>query len=166
MSQQGPGMFKAEAKQPIDVVVRRHDYAAGGSTGWHSHPYPVFVTSSRDRSRSTTTTTRAARQPWSRRVRDTSTRAAATLAAERDCSAGLRHQRDHGAGGCAIPGRACGPGALLRLLTLTNVPRAPPPRVADGRRGGSVRSASQGSPDSRTRGGSRSAGHPATRASA
>ena len=44
MSQQGPGMFKAEAKQPIDVVVRRHDYAAGGSTGWHSHPYPVFVT--------------------------------------------------------------------------------------------------------------------------
>lgn len=44
MSQQGPGMFKAEAKQPIDVVVRRHDYAAGGSTGWHAHPYPVFIT--------------------------------------------------------------------------------------------------------------------------
>ena len=44
MSQQGPGMFKAEAKAPIDVVVRRHDYAPGGSTGWHSHPYPVFVT--------------------------------------------------------------------------------------------------------------------------
>lgn len=43
-SQQGPGMFKAEAKAPIDVVVRRHDYAAGGSTGWHAHPYPVFVT--------------------------------------------------------------------------------------------------------------------------
>jgi hypothetical protein len=43
-SMQGPGMFKAEAKQPIDVVVRRHDYAAGGSTGWHSHPYPVFIT--------------------------------------------------------------------------------------------------------------------------
>jgi hypothetical protein len=40
----GPGMFKAEAKQPIDMVVRRHDYAAGGSTGWHSHPYPVFIT--------------------------------------------------------------------------------------------------------------------------
>jgi hypothetical protein len=44
MSQQGPGMFKAEAKAPIDVVVRRHEYAIGGSTGWHSHPYPVFVT--------------------------------------------------------------------------------------------------------------------------
>lgn len=40
----GPEMFKAEAKRPIDVVVRRHDYAVGGSTGWHSHPYPVFIT--------------------------------------------------------------------------------------------------------------------------
>jgi hypothetical protein len=40
----GSGLFKAEAKEPIDVVVRRHDYAAGGSTGWHQHPYPVFVT--------------------------------------------------------------------------------------------------------------------------
>jgi quercetin dioxygenase-like cupin family protein len=38
------GMFKAEAKGPIDVVVRRHDYLAGGSTGWHQHPYPVFIT--------------------------------------------------------------------------------------------------------------------------
>ena len=41
---QGPGMFKAESKDPIDVVVRRHEYAAGGSTGWHAHPFPVFVT--------------------------------------------------------------------------------------------------------------------------
>ena len=38
------GLFKAEAKQPIDVVVRRHEYAVGASTGWHSHPYPVFIT--------------------------------------------------------------------------------------------------------------------------
>ena len=38
------GLYKAEAKQPIDVVVRRHDYAVGGTTGWHAHPYPVFVT--------------------------------------------------------------------------------------------------------------------------
>lgn len=44
MSQQGPGMFKADAKAPIDLVVRRHDYAIDGSTGWHAHPYPVFVT--------------------------------------------------------------------------------------------------------------------------
>lgn len=40
----GSGLFKAEAKSPIDVVVRRHDYAPGGSTGWHAHPYPVFIT--------------------------------------------------------------------------------------------------------------------------
>jgi hypothetical protein len=41
---EGPGKFKAESKEPIDVVVRRHEYAAGGSTGWHAHPFPVFVT--------------------------------------------------------------------------------------------------------------------------
>jgi quercetin dioxygenase-like cupin family protein len=41
---EGAGLFKAEAKQPIDVVVRRHEYAAGGTTGWHAHPYPVFIT--------------------------------------------------------------------------------------------------------------------------
>jgi len=40
----GPAKFKAQSNQPIDVVVRRHDYAVGGSTGWHSHPYPVFIT--------------------------------------------------------------------------------------------------------------------------
>lgn len=40
----GSGMFKAEAKQDVDVVVRKHDYLAGGFTGWHAHPYPVFVT--------------------------------------------------------------------------------------------------------------------------
>ena len=38
------GLFKAEAKAPIDLVVRRHEYIVGGSTGWHAHPYPVFVT--------------------------------------------------------------------------------------------------------------------------
>jgi hypothetical protein len=40
----GGGLFKAEAKAPIDVVVRRHEYAVGGNTGWHAHPYPVFIT--------------------------------------------------------------------------------------------------------------------------
>jgi hypothetical protein len=38
------GLFKAEAKAPIDVVVRQHTYLAGGSTGWHAHPYPVLIT--------------------------------------------------------------------------------------------------------------------------
>jgi Cupin domain len=40
----GGGMFKAESKQPIDVVVRQHEYVAGASTGWHAHPNPVFIT--------------------------------------------------------------------------------------------------------------------------
>ena len=38
------GLFKAEAKQPIDMLIRQHSYAPGGTTGWHSHPYPVFIT--------------------------------------------------------------------------------------------------------------------------
>lgn len=40
----GAGLFKAEAKQPLDVVVRRHDYAPHSTTGWHAHPYPVLIT--------------------------------------------------------------------------------------------------------------------------
>lgn len=39
-----PVEFKAKAKSPIDIVVRKHDYAVGGFTGWHSHPGPVFIT--------------------------------------------------------------------------------------------------------------------------
>lgn len=39
-----PVEFKAKTKSPIDVVVRRHDYAIGSTTGWHSHPGPVFIT--------------------------------------------------------------------------------------------------------------------------
>lgn len=41
---QGSDDFKAEAKAPTDIVVRRHDYAPGSSTGWHTHPGPVFIT--------------------------------------------------------------------------------------------------------------------------
>jgi hypothetical protein len=35
---------KLEAKNPLDVVVRTHDYAANSSTGWHTHPGPVLIT--------------------------------------------------------------------------------------------------------------------------
>ena len=35
---------KLEAKNPLDVVVRTHDYAVGSSTGWHMHPGPVLIT--------------------------------------------------------------------------------------------------------------------------
>lgn len=36
--------FAVEAKRPVDIVVRTHDYAPGSSTGWHTHPGPVFIT--------------------------------------------------------------------------------------------------------------------------
>jgi len=41
---QGPIDFIAEAKAPADVLARRHDYGPHSTTGWHSHPGPVFVT--------------------------------------------------------------------------------------------------------------------------
>jgi hypothetical protein len=40
----GPIEFEAEAKPAIDLVVRRHDYLPDSTTGWHSHPGPVFIT--------------------------------------------------------------------------------------------------------------------------
>ena len=39
-----PVDFQVKAKSPVDVVVRKHDYAIGSHTGWHSHPGPVFIT--------------------------------------------------------------------------------------------------------------------------
>lgn len=42
--QHGPIDFKAEAKAPVDIVVRRHDYEPRSTTGWHSHPGPIFIT--------------------------------------------------------------------------------------------------------------------------
>jgi hypothetical protein len=39
-----PVDFKAKARTPVDFVVRKHDYAVGSYTGWHSHPGPVFIT--------------------------------------------------------------------------------------------------------------------------
>jgi quercetin dioxygenase-like cupin family protein len=35
--------FSAQAKRPVDMIVRTHDYAPGSSTGWHSHPGPIFI---------------------------------------------------------------------------------------------------------------------------
>jgi hypothetical protein len=34
---------EVKAKSHVDMVVRTHDYAVGGSTGWHTHPGPVFI---------------------------------------------------------------------------------------------------------------------------
>jgi hypothetical protein len=39
----GPVDFRAHARNPVDVVVRQHDYQPHSHTGWHSHPGPVFV---------------------------------------------------------------------------------------------------------------------------
>ncbi len=36
--------FMASAAPEVDFVVRTTDYVAGGSTGWHTHPGPVFIT--------------------------------------------------------------------------------------------------------------------------
>ena len=43
-SPHSPVDFKAKTKGRTDIVVRQHDYAVGSSTGWHSHPGPVFIT--------------------------------------------------------------------------------------------------------------------------
>lgn len=39
-----PVDFDAKSKSGMDIVVREHDYAPGASTGWHTHPGPVFIT--------------------------------------------------------------------------------------------------------------------------
>ena len=36
--------FRAHSTAPIDIIVRQHDYAPHSTTGWHTHPGPVFVT--------------------------------------------------------------------------------------------------------------------------
>ena len=36
--------FQAKSKAPVDVIVRRHEYAPHGQTGWHTHPGPIFIT--------------------------------------------------------------------------------------------------------------------------
>ena len=40
----GAVRFRARATAPLDMVVRKHDYAIGSNTGWHTHPGPVFIT--------------------------------------------------------------------------------------------------------------------------
>ena len=39
--------FRAHSTAPIDIVVRQHDYQPGSTTGWHSHPGPIFITVTR-----------------------------------------------------------------------------------------------------------------------
>ena len=41
--QSDPLALSAQAKGPVDIIVRTHDYAPGSSTGWHTHPGPVYI---------------------------------------------------------------------------------------------------------------------------
>ena len=36
--------FRTHSTAPIDLIVRQHDYQAHSTTGWHSHPGPIFIT--------------------------------------------------------------------------------------------------------------------------
>src|SRR5262245_63154648 len=36
--------FRAHSTEPIDLIVRQHDYNPHSTTGWHTHPGPVFIT--------------------------------------------------------------------------------------------------------------------------
>jgi len=42
--QDSPVDFEAKAKAALDFVVRQHSYTPRASTGWHTHPGPVFIT--------------------------------------------------------------------------------------------------------------------------
>ena len=35
--------YSAEAKPAADMIVQTHDFAPGSSSGWHTHPGPVFI---------------------------------------------------------------------------------------------------------------------------
>lgn len=39
-----PIKVDVQANTAVDMVVRTHDYDVGSSTGWHTHPGPVFIT--------------------------------------------------------------------------------------------------------------------------
>jgi quercetin dioxygenase-like cupin family protein len=41
---QSPIDFKAKTKDVTDMVVQRHDFAPGATSGWHQHPGPIFIT--------------------------------------------------------------------------------------------------------------------------
>ena len=41
---QAPFQYIAKAQPGMDLEVDTHDYSPGGSTGWHKHPGPVYIT--------------------------------------------------------------------------------------------------------------------------
>ncbi len=112
--------FRAHSTAPIDIIVRQHDYAVGSTTGWHSHPGPIFITVTKGtltyyESDDPTCTPHvvSADSPeqcvrrhweWARRAEP-----------ERPARSG--HQRDHCAGGRSVPHESRCAQSLLRFLT-------------------------------------------------
>ena len=107
--------FQAKSKSDMDVVIRKHDYVANSSTGWHMHPGPVFITVVSGQltfyrlRRSDLHGARGDRRLWIRRHRPGPYRE------ERDQRAGAGHLGDPGAGRRRIPQRTVGAGSLLAL---------------------------------------------------
>ncbi len=36
--------YAAQAQPAVDMIVQTHNYLPGSSTGWHTHPGPVYIT--------------------------------------------------------------------------------------------------------------------------
>ena len=111
-----PVDFQANAKSQIDFVVRRHDYDVGSTTGWHSHPGPVFITVTPGQLTYDEYDDRAASRTWCRQVRVRRQRARSHRA-ERVRAARAGCERDHRACRRRVPRRARRSRPLLRLLT-------------------------------------------------
>ena len=108
--------FEARAKSPLDFVVRQHDYLPHSSTGWHSHPGPVFISVTKG-----TLTFYEYRRSYmlsegrrcQTRIRRHGTRSYRFERDRRDRPGHLRHCRACGDG---FPQRACRTKSVLRLL--------------------------------------------------
>jgi len=43
-AESSPVKFEANSRSAFDVVVREHSYTPRATTGWHTHPGPVYIT--------------------------------------------------------------------------------------------------------------------------
>ena len=138
------GRFKASAKKPIDMVVRKHSYLPGSSTGWHGHPYPVFINVIEgsltfyeyDDPKCTPHVVTAGHGYVDS--------GHGHIARNESRSAGRGYQRDHGPGRCPVPVRDRRSRPALRVLTerslgLPQGSRALLRRASPGRNRGGLR---------------------------
>ena len=108
--------FKAKAKGSVDVVVRRHDYAVGSHTGWHSHRARCSSPSRRASSPTASRDDRRAPRTSPASARGSSTMAAGTSSANdsgapaTDVSVILAPETQ------SFRGELDAPGAALRVL--------------------------------------------------